>query len=75
MFFFGILYLFIHRGKVPFVKGGNWYANMEDVFSCTMRDMCRLEGGGGGGKNCNGKQNWNPKCEGVDEVRVSLKLD
>ena len=47
MFFFGILYLFIHRGKVPFVKGGNWYANMEDVFSCKMRDMCRLEGGGG----------------------------
>ena len=46
MFFFGILYLFIHRGKVPFVKGGNWYANMEDVFSCKLRDMCRLEGGG-----------------------------
>ena len=46
MFFFGILYLFIHRGKVPFVKGGHWYANMEDVFSCKMRDMCRLEGGG-----------------------------
>ena len=31
--------------------------------------------GGGGGKNCTGKQNWNPECEGVDEVRVSLKLD
>ena len=26
----------------------------------------------GGGKNCTGKQNWNPECEGVDEVRVSV---